>query len=272
MADINSEAARLLAEDELPVFTLEHETGKSPFVITVDHGGRALPRRLGTLGLPASDLDRHIAWDIGATGVGRLLGNALDAFTIHQTYSRLVIDCNRDPAVETSIVGISEATEIPGNRNLSAADCQARANEILWPYQRRIAQALDERKAANRPTVLIALHSFTPVFKGVWRPWHVGVLYNRDPRFALIMKALFEAEGSLTVGDNEPYAVGDASDYTIPVHGERRGLPHVELEIRQDLIAGEEGQRQWAERLARLLPLAWHSMNDHRVIQPRTNA
>ena len=261
---------KLLAEDEPPVFTLDHEKGKSPFFITVDHGGRLLPRRLGKLGLSDSELTRHIAWDIGASAVGRRLGDALDAFTIHQTYSRLVIDCNRDPSVDSSIVTVSESTEIPGNRNLSAAEREARANEILWPYQRRIAEALDERKRANRPTVLIAMHSFTPAFKGVSRPWHVGVLYNREPRFAHIMKSLFEAEGDLVVGDNEPYAVGDATDYTIPVHGEGRGLPHVEFEIRQDLIAEEAGQKAWAERLARLLPVAWQRLNASRATSPRT--
>ncbi len=266
----------LLADDDPPVFTLEHEKGKSPYFITVDHGGRRLPRSLGKLGLSEGELTRHIAWDIGASGVARHLGDALDAFTIHQTYSRLVIDCNRDPSVESSIVTISESTDIPGNRNLSAGERQARADEILWPYQRRIVQALDERMAAGQPTVLIAMHSFTPVFKGVSRPWHVGVLYNREPHFAQIMKALFEAEGDLAVGDNEPYAVSDASDYTIPVHGERRGLPHVEFEIRQDLIAEDAGQRSWAGRLARLLPEAYRRLaasRSHRTeTSPRTQA
>ena len=244
---------KLLADDDPPVFTLRQRKGRSPFFITCEHGGRRLPRRLGQLGLPEDELLRHIAWDIGAGAVSLRVGAALDAFTIHQTYSRLVIDCNRDPAVETSIVTVSESTEIPGNLNLSEAERAARAEEILWPYHRRIGRALDERKAAGQPTVLIAMHSFTPVFKGVARPWHVGVLYNRDPRFALIMKALFEAEGDLVVGDNEPYAVGDASDYTVPVHGERRGLPHVEFEIRQDLIAEAAGQQAWAARLTGVL-------------------
>ena len=267
---MESNSDKLLAADEPAVFTIEREQGASPFLMTVDHGGRRLPRRLGKLGLPDDELLRHIAWDIGASAVAHRLAQLLDAWTIHQTYSRLIIDCNRDPSVETSILTVSESTEIPGNRNLSAAERKARADEILWPYQGRIARALDERKAANRPTVLIAMHSFTPVFKGVARPWHVGVLYNRDPSFAMIMKSLFEAEGDLVVGDNEPYAVGDTSDYTIPVHGERRGLAHVEFEIRQDLIAEEAGQRQWAERLARLLPLAYEQLNQTRTKTART--
>lgn len=251
---------KLLTDDDPAVFSVEHEQGKSPFFITVDHGGRRLPKRLGNLGLPESELCRHIAWDIGASAVSRRLADALDAFTIHQTYSRLAIDCNRDPSVATSIVTVSETTEIPGNRDLSAAEREARANEILWPYHARIVEALDRRKAAGRPTVLVAMHSFTPAYKGAARPWHVGVLYNRDARFAHVVKALLEGEGDLVVGDNEPYAVGDATDYTIPVHGERRGLLHVEIEIRQDLIGEEKGQRAWAERLARLLPAAFRRL------------
>jgi predicted N-formylglutamate amidohydrolase len=260
----------LLAPDEPSPVRVLRETGRSDLLLTADHAGRAIPRGLGRLGLPDSELGRHIAWDIGIAGVTERLSAALDATAVLQTYSRLVIDCNRDPSVETSIVTTSESTEIPGNRNLSAAERKARADEILWPYHRRIVAALDERRSAGRPTVLIAMHSFTPAFKGFQRPWHVGVLYNRDPRFAQIMKSLFEAEGDLVVGDNEPYAVSDSSDYTVPVHGERRGLPHVEFEIRQDLIAEEAGQRAWAERLARLLPQAYAQLTDNRTTKART--
>ena len=176
---------------------------------------------------------------------------------IRQTYSRLVIDCNRDPNVPSSIPQISEDTEIPGNRGLDEAERAAREDAIFRPYHNAIAAALDRRAAANRASALVALHSFTPVFKGVARPWHVAVLFNRDPRLAHALADLLRAEGSLMVGENEPYQVSDLTDYTIPVHGERRGLPHVEIEIRQDLITEAAGQRQWAERLARLLPAAY---------------
>jgi predicted N-formylglutamate amidohydrolase len=250
----------LLAEDEPLPFAIEHERGASPFFLTCDHGGRRLPRKLGDLGLPPAELERHIAWDIGAAAVMSHLADSLDAFAIRQIYSRLVIDANRDPSVESSIVTVSELTEIPGNRDLSESQRAARVREILAPYHDRIVAELDRRQTAGRPTVLIAMHSFTPVFKGVPRPWQIGVLYNRDPGFAHALKALLEAEGDLTVGDNEPYAVADLTDYTIPVHGERRGIPHVEIEIRQDLIAETPGQRAWADRLARLLPEAWRQL------------
>ncbi|OLD92155.1 MAG: hypothetical protein AUG92_02400 [Alphaproteobacteria bacterium 13_1_20CM_4_65_11] len=204
-----SEAAdRLLAPDDpLPVRVLRPE-GRSDFVLTADHAGRAIPKRLGMLGLPEDELARHIAWDIGIAGVTERLSEALGA---------------------------------------------AAVREIFQPYHARIEQLLESRSASGRRTLLIAMHSFTPVFKSVARKVDIGVLYNRDARLPYIMLDLLRHEGDLNVGDNQPYAVGDLSDYTVPVHGEQRGLPHVEIEIRQDLIADAAGQAAWAARLARLL-------------------
>ncbi len=245
-----------LAADEPAPVSFTNETGASAFFLTCDHGGRAIPRRLGRLGLAEPDTYRHIAWDIGIAEIGRRLSAALDAALIVQSYSRLVIDCNRDPSAPSSIPEISEDTEIPGNRNLGEADQAARQDAIFRPYHDQITAALDRRQARRRDTVLAALHSFTPVFRGVWRPWHIGVLFNRDARLAAPLLELLRAEGDLVVGENEPYRVTDLTDYTVPVHGERRGLPHVEIEIRQDLITEPAGQAAWAERLARLLPEA----------------
>jgi predicted N-formylglutamate amidohydrolase len=250
-------AAALLDPDEPSPVTIENEAGGSVFFLTCEHAGRVFPRRLGSLGLPEHETWRHIAWDIGIGAVGRQLSGLLDASVILQTYSRLVIDCNRDPNVASSIPEISETTEIPGNRGLDKAEREARVDAIFHPYHDAIATALDRRAAAGRASVLVALHSFTPVFKGVSRPWHVAVLFNRDPRLAHALAELLRAEGGLMVGENEPYRVSDLTDYTVPVHGEKRGLPHVEIEIRQDLITEPEGQREWAERLARLLPAAY---------------
>ncbi|MBV8336058.1 MAG: N-formylglutamate amidohydrolase [Alphaproteobacteria bacterium] len=250
-------AEALLDPDEPDPVRLENEAGSSVFFLTCDHAGRLLPRRLGTLGLPLSETERHIAWDIGIEGVGRELSRLLDAALILQTYSRLVVDCNRDPEVASSIPEISETTEIPGNRGLTEAQRKWRVETIFRPYHDAIAVALDRREAAGRASVLVALHSFTPVFKGVSRRWHAAVLFNLDPRLAHPLAELLRAEGDLIVGENEPYRVSDLTDYTVPVHGERRGLPHVEIEIRQDLIADAEGQRAWAARLARLLPAAY---------------
>src|SRR5438067_1218796 len=247
---------RLLAEDDPAPVRVLRPAGRADFMLTGDHAGRAIPRRLGDLGLPETERARHIAWDIGVAEVTEQLSEALDATAVLQSYSRLVIDCNRQPGLDSSIPVLSEMTAIPGNEGVTAAEREARRQEIFLPYHQRIEALLDGRRAAGRRTLLIAMHSFTPVFKGVARAVAVGILYNRDARLAHIMLDLLRRDGDLDVGDNQPYAVGDLSDYTVPVHGEGRGLAHVEIEIRQDLIADPAGQAGWAARLARLLPEA----------------
>ena len=247
---VEAQVASLLAADEPPPFSIENASGASPFFLTCDHAGRRIPRSLGDLGLDESELQRHIAWDIGAAGVMSQLSRRLDAFAIAQTYSRLVIDCNRPFESPTLIALRSERTDIPGNANLSAAQRQQRIDEVFAPYHARIAVELDARRAAGRPTILVTVHSFTPVYHEVARPWQVGALYHRDTRLAHALLRVIREEGTWTVGDNEPYSVSDASDYAVPVYGEQRGLPHVELEIRQDLIADATGQAEWGERAA----------------------
>jgi predicted N-formylglutamate amidohydrolase len=242
----------LLAADEpAPVLELNNP-GPSPFFLTCDHYGRLVPRALGDLGVSASEWERHIAWDIGIGGVTTQLANALSAHMIAQKYSRLVIDCNRPPGVQSSIPTLSEATRIPGNEELSQDAKEARRTGIFQPYHDRLKAILDARAQKKQPTILLAMHSFTPVYAGVARPWHIGTLYNRDRRLAKILLELLHAEGDLVVGDNQPYAASDATDYCIPVHAEPRGLIHCGIEIRQDLIADEAGQREWARRLTRI--------------------
>lgn len=243
----------LLAPDEAPPVIERHGDGASPFFFTCDHYGRAIPRALDKLGLPDSELQRHIAWDIGIAGVAERLADALGAHLVAQRYSRLVIDCNRPFHSAGLVPLISEATHIPGNDGLTTDAIAARRAEIFAPYHARIAQALDARARAGRATLLVALHSFTPVYAGIARPWHVGTLYHRDRDLAPHLLLGLRAEGDLVVGDNQPYAVSDDTDYTIPVHGEARALPNTGIEIRQDLIADEAGQQAWAERLARIL-------------------
>jgi predicted N-formylglutamate amidohydrolase len=246
----------LLAPDEpFPVVDLR-ANGRSPFFLVCDHAGKRMPRALDHLGLREPDLSRHIAWDIGIEGVARRLCERLDAHLIMQIYSRLVIDCNRPPGSPTSIAPLSDGTSIPGNENVSRDDAAPRVREIFAPYHGAIERALNQRQTAETATILVSLHSFTPVYAGIPRPWHAGVLYNRYSTLAHRLRDLLAAPGDLIVGDNEPYSVTDDTDYTIPVHGERRGLVHVAIEIRQDLIAEEDGQREWADRLADLLPKA----------------
>jgi predicted N-formylglutamate amidohydrolase len=244
---------RLLAADEPAPVLEERRHGTSNVVIVVDHAGARIPRSLKGLGLPAAELQRHIAWDIGALGLARGISAALDAPLIAQNYSRLVIDCNRDPRAPTSIPTISEWVEVPGNQDLNAAQLAARRAEIFDPYHARIRALLDERRAAGRATFLLAQHTMTDVYKKERREMHGAVLYNRDRRFAGLVLERLRREPGLTFADNQPYFVSDETDYTIPIHGERRGLPHVEIEIRQDLVREEAGQREWAARVARAL-------------------
>jgi predicted N-formylglutamate amidohydrolase len=244
---------RLLQPDEPPPFLESGRQGRSNFVIVVDHASRRIPHRLNNLGLPATELQRHIAWDIGSLAVARQVAATLDATLLAQNYSRLVIDCNRDPAVASSIPRTSESTEIPGNANLSEAEVLARRREIFEPYHNRLRTLLDERQTAGRPTILVAQHSMTDVYLGVRRAMHAAVLYNRDRRFATLVLERLRFETRLVIAENEPYFVSDQSDFTIPRHAEARALPYVAIEIRQDLVSDESGQREWAQRIAQVL-------------------
>jgi predicted N-formylglutamate amidohydrolase len=245
----------LLGPSDPPPFRVLETASDSPFLLTADHAGRAIPHALGSLGLDRAALDTHVAWDMGIAEVTERLAARLGAFAIMQCYSRLVIDCNRPPGVESSIATLSEHTEIPGNRGLDPEHIAARVREIFAPYHARILAEFERREQARRPVIYVAMHSFTPRFKGVDREWQMGVLYNRDRRLADRLLALLQAEG-LSVGDNQPYFVSDQTDYGVPTYGERRGHVHVELEIRQDLIVTPEGQEKFAALLGRVLPLA----------------
>jgi predicted N-formylglutamate amidohydrolase len=232
--------------------------GRAPFLLTGDHAGGAIPRQLGTLGLEAHDLARHIAIDIGIAGLGEALSERLDAVFLAQAYSRLVIDCNRDPASADAMPEVSDGTTVPGNRALSSADREARIAAIHDPYQQRIAAEIAERAARGQETVLIALHSFTPVMSGVRRKWDVGVLHEGgDESFARRLLAALAREPGLTVGDNQPYHM-DQTDHSVPRHAFPNHLRYAEIEIRQDLIADPAGQHHWAELLFAALDRAQH--------------
>jgi predicted N-formylglutamate amidohydrolase len=246
-------ATSLLAPDEPPPVVVERPGGASPLVLVADHAGRRLPRALGGLGLAPADLERHIAYDIGIAPVARVVARTLDAPLVAQTYSRLAIDCNRPTHAPSSIPRVSETTEIPGNRDLTAAAREARIAGLFRPYHDAIAAILDARARRGQLTALIAMHSFTPVYMGASRPWELGLLYNRDARLGRRALELLAHDGTLMVGDNLPYKVDDETDYTLPVHGEQRGLAHLGIEIRQDLIAESVGQEHWSERIAALL-------------------
>ena len=250
----------LLDADEPPPMLEIGRERSSAFVIAVDHASARIPRRLGRLGLPLAELERHIAWDIGALEVARRIAADLDAPLIATSYSRLVIDCNRDPRVASSIPTVAETIEIPGNIGLSDEEVVARREQIFQPYHARLRELLDARERSGQPTILATQHTMTDVFKGIRRAMHAAVLYNRDRRFASLVLEALRSERGLVVGDNEPYFVSDETDYTIPQHGEARGLLHVEIEIRQDLVGHKAGQAEWAVRIARALRFAQHKL------------
>jgi predicted N-formylglutamate amidohydrolase len=240
-----------------PAFTEARPEGRSPYLVVCDHAGRAIPGALGTLGLSEAERATHIAWDLGAAELARELSDRLDARAILQTYSRLVIDANRPPGSAQSIVALSDETAIPGNAEVTPAQAREREQEIFRPYHQEIASELDRRRRVGQPAILLAVHSFTPCLAGgEARPWHVGVLYHRDGRLGRRLLALLAQHRELVVGDNQPYSVSDETDYTLVVHGERRGLAHAAIELRQDEIASETGRRIWADRLAEVLVLA----------------
>jgi predicted N-formylglutamate amidohydrolase len=242
----------LLASEDPPPVGIVNAKGGSPFLLLGDHSGTAIPAGLGTLGLGPVDLGRHIAVDIGVRGLGEAVATLLDAPFLHQIYSRLVIDCNRDPASPAAIPATSDGTAIPGNDSANdSADAPSRIAAIHAPYHRAIAELLDRRAGAGRDTIILALHSFTPVMDGMARPWHCGILHgggNAD--FAKAMLHALESEPDIIVGDNQPYRM-DATDHTIPRHAFPRGLPYAEIEVRQDLIGDLAGQQLWAGHLAR---------------------
>lgn len=232
---------------------LLNPAGPSPFLLLGDHAGNRIPRGLGDLGLDESERIRHIAWDIGIAALGSALSARLDATFIHQTYSRLVIDCNRRPGAPGSIPPVSDGTAVPANAALDEAGAQGRAEAIHAPYQAAIGHEIARRRNAGQETILVSLHSFTPSMQGIDRPWHVGILHDAgDNRFARAMLAFFEKDPALVVGDNQPYAM-DTIDYTVPRHAYEARLPYAEIEIRQDLLSDESGIAAWCDRVEQAL-------------------
>jgi|GEM_PF-55490 len=226
---------------------------RGPFLLICEHAGKAIPAFLSDLGIEHSEMERHIAYDIGAEAVARNLSGVLKAPLHIQRYSRLVIDCNRPFEAIDSIPEVSDGTTIPMNAGLSDFERRLRYEKIHEPYHLSIAAALDRLLDDNLRPILLAIHSFTPVLRhtGAQRKCELGLLFNRDDRFANTMFAEVRAKyPDIQVALNEPYTVDDLSDYAIPVHGEQRGLPHVLIEIRNDLISDEVGQSRWAEIIA----------------------
>ncbi|MBX3578886.1 MAG: N-formylglutamate amidohydrolase [Rhizobiaceae bacterium] len=233
--------------------------GSSPYVLVCDHASNLLPAEYGTLGLPASDLQRHIAWDPGAAPVARHMAEALDAPLIESAISRLVVDCNRPLDAPDLIWTLSESTTIPGNVALTAPE-RSRRVALAWePFHAAIDAIVEDRVAAGRETRIVSVHSFTPVYNGQHRPWHIGIIHDDDVRIAAPLIERLRASDGLVVGVNEPYSPADRVYFTLEKHARSRGLPCAMIEIRNDEIDGDAGQRAWGGRLASILktlPLA----------------
>lgn len=243
----------LLGPDDPPPVQIVNESGSAAMLVVCDHASNAVPAALDGLGLEAWQRSLHIAWDIGAADVAQRLAPRFDAPLILSGYSRLVIDCNRAPDAPGSIMGESDGVPIPGNRELDERAARARAEQVYRPYHDAITSILDRFAARNVVPAIVSIHSFTPVFEGFERPWHVGILHKSDDRIARRLIAELRRERALRVGDNEPYSARAMFGATMDIHGEERSIPHVLIEIRQDLIDTHHGAEEWAGRLARAL-------------------
>jgi predicted N-formylglutamate amidohydrolase len=224
----------------------------SGVIVLCDHATSCLPARYGTLGLDASQFERHIAYDIGAQGVARRLAALLNAPAVVSCFSRLLIDPNRGMDDPTLIMRVSDGAVIPGNRDVDSVEREVRLNSYYKPYHQAITDTVSTFIAVGQTPILLSIHSFTPVWKGAPRRWHAAVLWDRDPRLAHALLAGLRREETLVVGDNEPYS-GVLRGDTLWQHGTQRGLAHAIIEIRQDLISNDVTQNQWGDRLARIV-------------------
>lgn len=230
-----------------------NRNGQSPIILLCEHASNHIPACYDGLGLSQANLDRHIAWDIGAAAVTRRLSALLDAPAILGTYSRLLIDLNRPLEGDGSIVVVSEDTSIPANENLGAAERSMRQDRIFRPYQDAIGALVDARISSGFPTILVAIHSFNPTFLDRGRPWHAGILFGRAAALGHRLVDRLSTDAALHVGINQPYSVNRQEDYAILVHGDDRDIPAVLIEIRNDGLADDAQIEAWVRRLATIL-------------------
>ncbi len=241
------------ATAEQLVAVIENPEGRSSILLICEHASNHLPARYGTLGLGPDELESHIAWDPGALGVARELSRLLDAPLIHATVSRLVLDLNREPSAPDSIWTLSERTTIPGNLDLDEEERAYRVREVYDAFHNAVDDFANARMVQDQLGAVVSIHSFTPVYRDVPRPWQIGLIYNHDDRYARSVEAGLKQDPALTVGMNEPYSPADRVFHTLERHAEKRGLPPLMIEIRNDLIRTQDGQASWANRLAPLL-------------------
>jgi predicted N-formylglutamate amidohydrolase len=243
----------LLAPDEPAPFETLNPEGKAPFLLICDHASRRVPQALDGLSLDEALLLRHIGWDIGAAEVTRGLARHFEAPAVLAGYSRLVIDCNRRLGDPGSIPEVSDGVVVPGNRALPETEARRRQDALFHPYHQAIDAALARWTGRGLTPALVSIHSFTPVMNGFERPWHIGILWDQDPRIAVPLMANLRAQADINVGDNEPYSARVPQGYSVAAHAASRGFPHVAVEIRQDLIDTHHRAAEWIERLSTAL-------------------
>ena len=244
---------------ETSAYDLHKGDAPNAVMFLCDHGSNKVPGELGTLGLQGSAFEAHIAYDIGAAGLTRALADAFAAPAFLARWSRLVVDLNRGADDPTVVMKLSDGRIIPGNRDLDGAGIADRIARYHAPYHEAIAARIAEARAKGIVPILISMHSFTPVWRGKPRPWHVGVLWDKDSRLAKPLLERLQREGDIVAGDNEPYT-GALENDCLYRHGTMNGLPHVLVEVRQDLIAEPQGVARWAVRLERILRDAIEAM------------
>jgi predicted N-formylglutamate amidohydrolase len=240
--------------EEPPVVTVINEQACNGLLLAGDHVSNAIPRAMHNLGLEQRALQHHIAYDIGTLDLIRHLSSRLNAPAVLAGYSRLVIDLNRNPKDPTLIPETSDGMPIPGNQGLDENTREHRLRIFYDPYRHAIDRMLRLLESGGRAPALISIHSFTPHMMGVKRPWHIGLMWDKDPRIPVPLLAGLRAHPQgLVVGDNQPYSGKLAADYTIDHHAEAAGFPHVSIEIRQDTIDTSEGVLRWADILEEVL-------------------
>jgi predicted N-formylglutamate amidohydrolase len=243
----------LIGREDPPPFVVLHEHGAAPALVICDHASRAFPRGMNRLGLPELPSWQHIAWDIGAGELARGLSHALDAPAVLAGYSRLIVDCNRRPEDPEAFRLESDGWAIPGNASLGELERRTRLACFFDPYHEAIAAMLAGFRQRGVVPVVVSVHTFTPELAGVARPWHIGVLWDKDEASARRLIAGLQQVEGLVVGDNQPYSGKHPSDYTIDHHAEQAGLPHVCIEVRQDTLESPAGVERWVRLLGRLL-------------------
>lgn len=244
---------RSASEDAWNPVRFTNRNGRSPFILICDHASNHIPERYGTLGLDEKELTRHIAWDPGALPVARRMAEILDAVLVASCVSRLIVDCNRPLDAPDLFPPLSETTIIPGNQDLTDEEREERLDLSWRPFHVAVDEIVEDRLARGDVPLLVSIHSFTPVYRGVDRPWEIGIITDEDMRLAGPMVAALKAFGDLTVGLNEPYSPADRVYFTLERHGRSRGLACAMIEIRNDEITNEETQTKWGDLLAGIL-------------------